>query len=172
MNKIILLGYMGSGKSTIAKLLAQRTGLPFKDLDSLIENNENLSVAEIFVQKSEIHFRKLEHQIFEQLMATEESFVLSLGGGTPCYANNAEFLNGIGVTSIYLKASIEELYRRLAASKQERPLIANMPDAEIPEFIAQHLFERSFFYHMASQVIIVDGKSPETIVAEIQNCLV
>jgi len=171
MNKIFLLGYMGSGKSTIAKLLAEKSGVAYKDLDHLIENEANLSVANIFRQKGEIYFRKLEHQIFKQMVASDESFVLSLGGGTPCYANNHELLQTSGVLAVYLKASVAELHLRLKRNRRNRPLIADMPDKELMEFIAKHLFERSFFYHKASHVVDVDGKSPETIADEISKLL-
>jgi shikimate kinase len=167
MDKIILLGYMGSGKSTIAKLLAQMQGLPFKDLDAIIERRENSSIKDIFDQKGEIYFRKLEHMILRELLASSEDFVLSLGGGTPCYANNHELLNGQGIVSVYLKASLNELYKRLQPHKTDRPLIAAMDDNEMQEFIAKHLFERSFFYSQALHSVSVDGKSPKAIATEI-----
>lgn len=168
MVKIILLGYMGSGKSTIAKLAAKKMGLPFIDLDAKIEERENASVENIFERNGEIYFRKIEHEVFKELMASNENFLLSLGGGTPCYAGNHEFLNGFNITSIYLKASIKELCERLIKSKIKRPLIANMNNEELSEFIARHLFERSFFYTKATHTIVVDGKSPSLIVSQIE----
>jgi len=172
MNKIILLGYMGSGKSTIAKLLAEKTGFPFLDLDKMIETQELLSVREIFEQKGEIYFRKAEHTLLKELVASTDQFVLSLGGGTPCYANNHELLNGEGIISVYLKASVAELYQRLGRNRFRRPLIAAMADDELKEFIAKHLFERSFFYNKASNTIVVDGQSADDVVSEIRSLLV
>lgn len=172
MKKMILLGYMGSGKSTIAKLVSNNLQLPFKDLDLCIEEQEQMSIATIFETKGEIYFRKKEHLVFKELMASEESFVLSLGGGTPCYANNHLFLNGSGIISIYLKTSIEELYQRLNAEKDTRPLLFNKKPEELKEFIAQHLFERSFYYNQAMFTLNTDGKSPQEIVVEIENILV
>lgn len=171
MNKIILLGYMGSGKSVIAKLLSQKTGFTFKDLDEIIERHENLSIRDIFEQKGEIYFRKLEHAIFKELIASPERFVLALGGGTPCYANNHELLKGQGIASIYLKASLDELLVRLVNQKYSRPLISAIDEAEMEEFIAKHLFERSYFYNQATHSVIVDGKSTEEIASEIQQLI-
>jgi len=171
MNKIILLGYMGSGKSTIAKLLAEKTTIPFIDLDDRIESQEKLSIKTIFETKGEIYFRKIEHAILKCLMESDESFILSLGGGTPCYAGNHKFLNGNRILSVYLKASISELSERLARDKSKRPAIASLRDDELSEFIAKHLFERSHFYNMADYTVTVDGKSPLAIVCEIETLL-
>jgi shikimate kinase len=171
MKKIILVGYMGSGKSTIGKLLADKINFSSYDLDVLIEKEENLSVSEIFEQKGELYFRKLEHEILVSNLKKNQSFVLSLGGGTPCYYNNHELLTSKDVISIYLKASIETIFDRLKSENTTRPLISNLNDTDKKEFIAKHLFERSFFYNHAKYSILVDGKSPEMIVTEIQKLL-
>jgi shikimate kinase len=171
MKKIILLGYMGSGKSTIAQLLSEVIGIPYLDLDHIIESKTNLSIATLFKDKGEIYFRKLEHEIFQELIGNPNSMVLSLGGGTPCYANNHMMLNGLHTVSIYLKASIDTLCERLILDKKNRPLIAEQSETELKEFIAKHLFDRSFYYHQAQHTIVVDGKSPELIVREIQKRL-
>lgn len=172
MVKIILLGYMGSGKSFTASLLSQKLHLEWIDLDHLIEKNTGSSIGEIFEKRGEIFFRKLEHELFSQLMASDSSFVLSLGGGTPCYAGNHKLLTGDNVISVYLKASIDTLYDRLLPEKNHRPLIANMEAEQLKEFIAISLFERSYFYHQASHTITVDGKTAEAIVSEIEKLLV
>lgn len=167
MKKILLLGYMGSGKSLIGKMVAARLQIPFYDLDNLIEKHLQMTVSEIFQQKGEIYFRKIEHQIFKDLMANNETFVLGLGGGTPCYANNHLLLKGDGVTSVYLNASIQTLYNRLASETQHRPLLANLNAEDGKEFIAKHLFDRSYFYSQASLKIHVNDKSPQQITDEV-----
>lgn len=172
MNKIILLGYMGSGKSTVGESLAKNTHLSFLDLDQLIKKEEGDAVKTIFEKKGELYFRKLEHKILVQLMTSSESFVLSLGGGTPCYGNNSELLNGENITSIYLKASIEELYSRLIKDKINRPLIASLESEKLKEYIAKQLFERSFFYNKAKYIVNIDGKSIEDIILEIREKLI
>jgi shikimate kinase len=171
MKKIILLGYMGCGKSTIAKILAEKVGLPYLDLDEIIEKRENATVKNIFSEKSEIYFRKLENYIFSDLMKNQDSFVLSLGGGTPCYANNHELLKNENVFSIYLKGSVATLYDRLINSNTERPLIAHKSPEEMKEFIAKNLFDRSFYYNHARFKINIDDKSIEVILNEIETIL-
>jgi len=167
MAKIILLGYMGSGKSTIAKSLSEKTQIKLFDLDKIIEDRTNLSIKSIFETKGEVYFRKLEHEIFKELIASDEKSIISLGGGTPCYANNHEMLNGDGIASFYLKGSIETLYERLVSIKENRPLIADQSEEEMKEYIAKHLFDRSFYYNQATHKITIDEKSIEDVVEDI-----
>lgn len=171
MRKIILLGYMGCGKSTVAKTLSKIIRIPFVDLDKHIETKTNLSINEIFEKHGEIYFRKLEHETFLELLNSSEAMIIGLGGGTPCYANNHELLKGENVVSIYLKASIATLFNRLSANKSKRPLIANKSDAEMKEFIAMHLFERSFYYNQAKYKVNVDDKTIDQVVHEIISIL-
>lgn len=169
MNKIILLGYMGCGKTTIGQKLAVSLNRQFIDLDQYIEQNEKLSIKKLFESNKEIQFRKLEHHYLKELISNPDSFVLSLGGGTPCYANNLLMLQADHITSVYLKASIATLTKRLEDQKDSRPLLANQPDDELAEFIAKHIFERSYFYSHATHTVNIDGKSIETIVQEITD---
>ncbi len=171
MRKIILLGYMGCGKSTIAKGLSKTINVPFVDLDQYIEEKENLSVSSIFEQHGEIHFRKLENHAFIELLSSAEPMIIGLGGGTPCYANNHELLKGDNVVSIYLKASIQTLFNRLSFNRSKRPLIAYKNDEEMKEFIAMHLFERSFYYNQAQFSVSVDDKSVEQTILDIRAIL-
>jgi shikimate kinase len=140
-------------------------------LDEIIEKQENSSVKKLFSDKGEIYFRKLEHQILAALIKNQDSFILSLGGGTPCYSNNHEFLCADHVISIYLNASVDTLYERLLFNSDQRPLIANNNPEEMKEFIAKNLFDRSYYYNQAKYKIVVDGKSPEEIVTEIETIL-
>ena len=167
MKKIVLLGYMGCGKSTIAQNLSKITKIPFLDLDKCTEKRANLSINEIFEQHGEIYFRKLEHEIFVELLQSSENNIIGLGGGTPCYANNHELLQKEDVTSVYLKASIETLFSRLVNNKSKRPLIANMNEEEMKEFIAKHLFDRSFYYNHAKHKVSVDDRTVEETVQDI-----
>lgn len=165
--KIILLGYMGSGKTIIASKLSNVLQKKHLDLDILIENEQNLSINSIFKTKGELYFRKLEHEAFKKLINSDDEFILSLGGGTPCYANNHLFLQNEGIVSIYLKTSVEELYSRLNRNKSARPIISEMDEQDLKEFIAKHLFDRSYYYHQAKHVVSTDDKSIDDVVEEI-----
>jgi len=172
MKKIILIGYMGSGKSTIAKLLSKSMQYEFLDLDEIIEKEQNASVSAIFERKGEVYFRKLEHEVLKRILQSESNMILSLGGGTPCFTNNQELLKQENICTVYLKTSIDKLYERLRTQKANRPLIANKSEDEMKEFIAKHLFERSFYYNHAKYIVTTDNKSPQETVLEIQSLLV
>lgn len=160
---------MGSGKSTIGKLLAKTVSYQFLDLDEYIENKEDASISEIFDDKGEIHFRKIEHTYLKDILSNTNNIVLSLGGGTPCYANNMQLIRSSKNTiSFYLKASINELVNRLENEKNQRPLVARFEGKEeLKEFIGKHLFERNHFYNLSDVSVIIDEKSKEKIIEEI-----
>ena len=162
---------MGSGKTTTAQILAKAAKIPYFDLDEIIEQKAGKSVPELFEQHGEIHFRKLEHIAFKEMLATEGSFVLGLGGGTPCYANNHLLMQQHGVVSIYLKTGIATIIKRIQGQANTRPLLAKLQGQELAEFIGQHLFERSYYYHHAKHVVTTDGKSPEIVAGEIIELL-
>jgi len=173
MKKVVLVGYMGSGKSVIASQLADKMGLTFVELDTYIEKKCNLSVAAIFEKQGELYFRKLERALFLELLhETSNHFIISTGGGTPCYYNNHELLQGEGVVSIYLKASIATLTNRLEKDQEKRPLLANISSNDLSEFIAKHLFDRNYYYNQATYTVCVDHKSVEEITNEIADLLV
>ena len=163
---------MGSGKSTIAKLLAKETQNQAYDLDVIIENEQKNTIKEIFKDKGEVYFRKLESDTLNSFLNQQDHFILSLGGGTPCYGNNMQMINQPNTQVFYLNASVNELFNRLVSEKANRPLIASLTDQELKEFIAKHLFERNVFYQQAQHIIYVDGKSPEVIASEIKTLLV
>ncbi len=169
MKKIVLCGYMASGKTTIARLLGKASGIPVLDLDEVIEQRTGKTVPQIFTEDGEIRFRKLEHENLKELLGDEGDLILSLGGGTPCYANNHVFLQQGNVISIYLKTGIDELVKRLRQQGNARPLLQKLQDDEIHEYVAKHLFDRSYYYHQSKHVVVTDGKSPENIINEIMS---
>jgi len=169
--KIVLLGYMGSGKSTIGKALAQYLQCDFMDLDTYIETEQGMAIAELFKAKGEIFFRREESRALKAVLAQNDSLVLALGGGTPCYGTNMDDILETATTSVYLDMSIPALVKRLSNEKAQRPLIAHLADEELGEFIGKHLFERRPFYRKAAHIVNCDDKSVAAIVNEIRNLL-
>ncbi|WP_294236596.1 shikimate kinase [uncultured Chryseobacterium sp.] len=167
---ISLVGYMGSGKSHISKILSDKLGFKLIDLDKEISKRSKLTISEIFDKKGEIYFRKLERETLEEILASEKEVVLSLGGGTPVYYNNMEIVNH-NSKSVFLRASVSTLAERLSKQKEKRPLIANIDDENLAEFIAKHLFERNPFYSKAQYHVNTDHRNPEDIVNEITEKL-
>lgn len=167
-NKIYLLGFMGSGKSTLGKKLAKKMSQPFYDLDVVIEQKENKTIAEIFEGKGEEHFRELEKKTLQELTDNNSSFVLALGGGTPCYFNNMKFINANG-TSIYLKYNAGILHSRLINAKTERPLIVNKTKKELIVFIEDLLKEREKYYSKSKIVVEGNNIKDEDILRKLLN---
>lgn len=165
---IALVGYMGSGKSTIGKKLAADLGLAFSDLDTFIEERLGKTVSEVFQQHGEVYFRKREHELLKEWLGSHENGVLALGGGTPCYAGNMGLIQEKTPNVFYLRLTVPSLVERLKAEKMQRPILVNLSDEALPEFIGNHLFERSQFYNQASHTVICDQKSPVEITAEIK----
>lgn len=167
--KLVLVGYMGSGKSTLGKALSQTLSVPFLDLDAVIEEKEGRSIQDIFQSKGEIYFRKQEASYLNQVLKNEGSLVLSLGGGTPCYGTIMQDLHKRSdVTTIYLKASVDLLTERLWPERAHRPLIAHLQEQELlNDFIRKHLFERKFYYMQADLTVEVDGKEEKELLEEI-----
>ncbi len=168
--KIVLIGYMASGKSVIGKLLATKMNIDFIDLDEFIENQEKMNISSIFSTKGEIYFRKIEGNYLNEILKSKRNFILSVGGGTPCYGNNMNIINK-QTKSIYLKASIKTIYNRLLAESDKRPIVAELPKDKLKEFIAKHLFERRNFYEQADYTINVSDKTLNAIILEIKQLI-
>jgi shikimate kinase len=144
LKNIVLVGFMGCGKSTLGKKIANKLGFEFIDMDAEIEKQHNLSISEIFKQKGEEYFRLKEHEYLKSLTA-QTNLVISTGGGTPCFYNNMEIINRIG-KSVYIELPAEALALRLQNEKNKRPLIANLNKQELLSFINSKLKERTPFY--------------------------
>lgn len=161
MSVIILIGYMGSGKSTLGRKIARKLNYEFLDTDSAIEEKEGMTISEIFTQKGEACFRDLEHQLLVSLK-DREKLIIATGGGMPCFKGNMNLLNELGST-FYLKRSVNELVHRLVNAKRVRPLIAGKSPAELAAFIEQNLEKRNPFYEQAKYVLERDQQTPEFI---------
>jgi len=144
---ICLLGFMGSGKSTVGKRLAKRLNFSFYDLDAEIEKAEKQTIVEIFAQKGENYFRKIERKLLLKFL-DKPDIVLSLGGGTPCFFDNMLKIREKAY-SIYLNLPVETLAQRLENAKQTRPLAAGKTPENLRFFIADLLHRREGFYLQA-----------------------
>ena len=170
--KIVLLGYMGSGKSTVGAALSQYLKMEFIDLDSYIEGREGKTISEIFSEHSELYFRKKEGEYLSDILTNRENFILATGGGTPCYGNNIKHVLNASANVFYLKLSLPYLVNRLAKEKEHRPLIKNISEEELTDFIGKHLFERSHYYCQANTIVNCDDKTPQETVELILDKLV
>lgn len=156
---IILVGYMCVGKTTIGKSLARQLGCTFYDLDWYIEERFRTKVPRIFAEQGEEKFRDMERRMLHEV-AEFQNIVLSCGGGTPCFFDNADYMNSIGET-FYLKASPETIVRHLAISKGERPLLKGKSHEELFNYISQQIAEREQFYLKAKHIIDVNTLDAE-----------
>lgn len=150
MKRIFLIGYMGAGKTTLGRSLAEELGLQFVDLDHYIEARQHKTVKEIFSEIGEDGFRQIERSSLVEV-SQFENVVISLGGGTPCFFDNMDVVNQTGI-SVYLKPSEEVLLMRLIKGKHKRPLLANKSDDEILQVIREQLSWREPYYLKASIV--------------------
>ena len=147
MHRIILIGYMGAGKTTIGKALARHLGLPFYDLDWYIETRRRKTIPQIFNELGEDGFRKIEYNMLHEV-AEFEDVVISCGGGTPCFFDNIDYMNQQAQV-VYLKATPQVLYEHLVMSKHERPLLKGKSSDELIDFITTQLATREPFYSKA-----------------------
>ena len=158
---------MGSGKTTAGKMLADRLGFTFLDMDREIEKKQGMSINQIFTARGEPYFRKMEEALLHEIIEMD-NLVVSTGGGVPSYRDNMKLINSHGI-SIYLEMSQEELYSRLLGEKKERPLIKNMDNNELSDFIRVKLAERTPWYRQAAIIIDAADIHPETLLSRIRN---
>lgn len=153
MIRIILIGYMGAGKTTVGKALAAELGVTFYDLDWFITTRYRRSVPEIFAESGEEGFRELERRMLHEV-AEFEDIVLSCGGGTPCFFDNMEYMNSLADT-VYLKASPEVLAMHLRMGKGKRPLLEGKSPEDLENYVAEMLVTREPFYSKAKYTLDV-----------------
>lgn len=154
MIRVILIGYMGAGKTTVGRALAKALGVPFYDLDWYVETRMRRTIKQIFDAKGEEGFRRIEHNMLHEV-AEFENVVLSCGGGTPCFFDNIDYMNRQGQV-VYLKASPDVLYQHLKMGKSVRPLLLDKTPDEVKEFIVEQLSYREQFYSKAGYTLNVD----------------
>ncbi|HEY5498942.1 MAG TPA: shikimate kinase [Bacteroidales bacterium] len=163
MNRIFLIGYMGSGKTTYGKLIAKEQKLSFIDLDDFIEMKYSKTVTDLFDEFGESEFRKMEREALHEVSVSDDC-VIATGGGTPCFFDNMEFMNGMGDT-IYLRTSVRELRDRLKMSRTKRPLLSHKTDDELESNIAEMLEKREQSYLKAKFILDTDDLNPNNLLS-------
>ncbi len=153
MRRIILIGYMGAGKTTIGKALSKELGLPFYDLDWYIEGRRHKTISQLFSELGEEGFRKIEYNMLHEL-AEFEDVIISCGGGTPCFFDNIDYMNQQGQV-IYLRCEPQVLQKHLMMGKTERPLLKDKSPEQLIDYITEHLKEREPYYNKARYTLDV-----------------
>lgn len=162
---IFLIGFMGSGKSTVGALLAERLDLPFIDSDKAIEKTVGKSITEIFSQDGEASFREMEMHFLNELKSQKRS-VIAVGGGLPAIDGSIELMHDLGLV-IYLNTSLLTLIKRLRDEKQQRPLLRDLSDSEFHPFLEDLLSKRVHFYKQAKLIMPNERNSPVELVEKL-----
>jgi shikimate kinase len=161
---LILVGYAGSGKSSLAKRLSKALGVGYVDTDTLVEQSVGATVADIFHYEGEEYFRRAERGVLESLVAEGYNGIVATGGGLPTWRDNMERLNGMG-TTIYLQRSPEQILSRLSAyGREKRPMFRGKSDEELLQFMREHIAEREPYYAKANVVVDCNTMSDEAVV--------
>lgn len=160
--KVFLIGFMGSGKSTLGKKLALKLGYTFIDIDKVIENQINMSISEYFQKNGEDSFRELESSVLKTLEFPENT-IIATGGGAPCFYDNLQWMNENG-TTIYLSLSPKALAKRLESATEQRPVLQNLKGDKLEQFIAEKLRLREKFYTQAEVIVKGFDQTPEKII--------
>ncbi len=148
---IFLIGFMGSGKTTIGKKLARQLNMDFIDMDDYIENVSGKTIAKIFEEEGEASFRQMEKNTLKELFQLDNK-IIATGGGTPCFFDNMEQMNKNGMT-FYLQMTPKALADRLVHGMEKRPLVKNKSRHELEDFITETLEKRKSFYSQAQHYI-------------------
>lgn len=162
LKRIYLLGYMGSGKSTLGKRLANNIGYEFIDTDQVFEQKYQIDLHQYFKIYGEEKFRSLEQGILHDTFKLDKT-IISTGGGTPCFRDNMQQIKAHGF-SIYLRMPAEALYQRLTQTKRKRPLTSGLKEEELQDFIRKTLEERKVFYEEADLCISGINLKPKDLI--------
>lgn len=162
---IFLLGMMGSGKTTLGKELAEKLGYTFLDLDAVIEQKENRTIAEIFATEGQEQFRLIEREALQSIISNYKQAIVATGGGAPCFFDNIALMNTAGET-IFLDVPTEFLVQRLSVSDlSTRPLLAGKTESELISFLGKTLAERRQFYVQAKHIVAAPPYTSNTLLA-------
>ncbi|MBO7312998.1 MAG: AAA family ATPase [Alistipes sp.] len=168
---LFLVGYAGSGKSSLAKRLSRKMGVKQLDTDKLVEEREGASVADIFYYQGEEYFRQAERSVVEELVVSGYEGIVATGGGLPTWGDNMARMNEVGYT-IYLRRSPEQILSRLSDyGREKRPMFRGKSDEELLSFMHEHIAQREPYYAQAKMVIDCDTMSDDDVVGYISNSL-
>lgn len=173
MKPLFLVGYMGCGKSTLARRIARRLGVEAADTDARVEQREGASVADLFRYEGEERFRQVEREVLEELIAGGAR-VISTGGGLPTWRDNMERMNAVGLT-VYLSRTAVQIAARLTPfGRQKRPRLRGLGDDELVEFMARDMAAREPFYAQAQLVLdcsrLTDDEVLKRIIDVLSRC--
>lgn len=150
--KIFLIGFMGSGKTHWGHLLSEKLSMRFFDLDEQVTEHAGKTIAEIFAADGEEQFRMIEKDVLHIITESHESFVIACGGGSPCYFNNIEYMNKSG-TTVWINTPLDTLFERLVKEKNHRPLIKELTDDQLRNFINRKFASRKIYYEQADVTV-------------------
>lgn len=150
--KIFLIGFMGAGKTHWGRLLSEKLGIRFFDLDEQVTEHAGKSIPEIFATEGEEQFRLLEKEVLYIITESHESFVMACGGGSPCYFNNIEYMNQSG-TTVWINTPLDTLFDRLVKEKDKRPLIKELSVEQLRGFISKKFADRKIYYEQANVTV-------------------
>ena len=165
--RIVLVGYMGSGKSTLGKKLASKLGFSFYDTDQIIEEQYKISIYNFFEKYEEDVFRKIEYDVLKNTLIHNNA-VISTGGGTPCFRNNMDIINKNSY-SVYIKMHIDSIETRLINSKKSRPLLKDISQDNLKAFIEKQLLEREKYYNQANLIIKGENLDINYLIESLKN---
>ena len=164
--KIFFIGFMGTGKTHWGRILSQKLGIPFFDLDEQVSAHAGKSIVEMFNSEGEEQFRLQEKDVLHIITESHDSFVMACGGGSPCYFNNIEYMNQAG-TTVWLNMAQAVLFQRLLAEKDTRPLIKDLSDEKLKGFISKKFADRKIYYEQADITIDEEPAGVETLIEKI-----
>lgn len=163
---LFLIGFMGAGKTTLGKVLAERTGVPFIDTDTCIEELQGTTIANIFLERGEKTFRSIENQLLHDIIDSHQGCIISTGGGMPCHGSNVELMREAGGV-VYIRLSVNSLANRLRSEADIRPLLVDRGKLTLEERIRELLAAREGYYERAHVAIDADGLDPRELSARL-----
>ena len=164
--KIFLIGFMGSGKTHWGRLLSEKLGIRFFDLDEQVTEHAVKTSPEILAAEGEEQFRLLEKDVLHIITESHDNFVMACGGGSPCYFNNIEYMNTAG-TTVWINTPQDTLHKRLVVEKDKRPLIKDLTDEQLRNFIQKKFSDRRIYYEQADIAIDEEPVQLEKLIEKI-----